>query len=258
MPHKLTIGDIVEISTAKGFAYAQYSHKHPTFGGLLRILPGFFAQRPNRFDELAAQRAMFVVFVPLQAMISRRIVTRVGFAQVPDREKSFPLFKVAGARDQKTRRVVEWWLWDGKREWRVGALEPGQEDLPTRGIWNDSLLVERLERGWSPRDEVVGELAHATGGPDQIRPAPIVEQSHLAHLLYFPSQEGARRAGQRLEKEGYSVEVRPAGDDTSWLTLAKQKLDSTQLPEQRREHLTSLASELGGEYDGWEIAVQER
>jgi hypothetical protein len=40
---RLKLGDIVEIKTAKGFAYAQYVNFHdrpPRYGTLMRILPG--------------------------------------------------------------------------------------------------------------------------------------------------------------------------------------------------------------------------
>ena len=40
------IGDVIEIATPKGFAYAQFTHDHPMRGEVLRILPGLYASRP--------------------------------------------------------------------------------------------------------------------------------------------------------------------------------------------------------------------
>ena len=39
------IGDVVEISTPRGLAYAQFTHKHdapPKFGALIRVAPGYY------------------------------------------------------------------------------------------------------------------------------------------------------------------------------------------------------------------------
>lgn len=41
------IGDIVEIRTLRGFAYAQYTHEPAEFGSLIRVLPGL--QQPERY-----------------------------------------------------------------------------------------------------------------------------------------------------------------------------------------------------------------
>ncbi|WP_176536262.1 hypothetical protein [Rhizobium sp. L9] len=43
-----------------------------------------------------------------------------------------------------------WWLWDGEKEWRIGQLSAEQHQLSIRGVWNDTLLVERIEFGWTP------------------------------------------------------------------------------------------------------------
>jgi len=45
MPRRVKIGDIIEIPTSKGLAYAQYTHNHkqrPHFGALIRVLDGLF------------------------------------------------------------------------------------------------------------------------------------------------------------------------------------------------------------------------
>ena len=70
--------------------------------------------------------------------------------------------------------------------------------------------------------------------------------------LYFPSENGARDAAARLNQQGYGVTVRPGADDINWLALASRSLaDDTELDE-AEEALEQLASNLGGEYDGYE------
>lgn len=40
MAKKVKLGDILQVLTSQGVAYAQVTHKHPKFGFLIRILPG--------------------------------------------------------------------------------------------------------------------------------------------------------------------------------------------------------------------------
>jgi hypothetical protein len=149
---KLQVGDIIEISTAKGLSYSQVSHNHARYGALLRVLPGFFKSRPSDFVKLAGEPETFVTFFPLQAAVNRRIFDLVGRCPVPDFAKPFPLFRT-GVEDPATLKVKVWWLWDGEKEWKVGDITPEQRKLPLRGIWNDTLLIERIESGWTPSND---------------------------------------------------------------------------------------------------------
>lgn len=152
MTKRINIGDIIEILTAKGLAYVQFSNTHARYGALLRVLPGFFKSRPSNFLELAQQPEAFVTFFPLQAAVNRNVFEIVGNVPVPNFAKPFPLFR-GGVIDPATRKVKEWWLWDGEKEWKVGDITTEQRKLPLRGIWNDTLLVERIESGWTPSND---------------------------------------------------------------------------------------------------------
>ena len=55
MPNRVQIGDIIEIPTTKGLAYAQYTHQHPTHGGLIRVFDVLFENRPGNFTETRQQ-----------------------------------------------------------------------------------------------------------------------------------------------------------------------------------------------------------
>src|SRR5713101_3185521 len=59
MAKRIKIGDVVEVPTSKGLAYAQVTHihneEHSSYGPLVRIVPGFFTKRPERFDAVRAQ-----------------------------------------------------------------------------------------------------------------------------------------------------------------------------------------------------------
>jgi len=144
------IGDVVEIESKKGFSYAQYTHKHKQYGALLRVLPGFYKNQPDDFSEMVKICHRFYCFFPLGAAINRGIFKIAGNAAIPDKFREFPVFRAAGFIDPTTRKVDDWWLWDGEEEWRVGAITEEQRKMPIRGIWNDTILIERIESGWMP------------------------------------------------------------------------------------------------------------
>lgn len=146
------VGDVIEISTPRGMAYAHYTHKHAQFGALLRVLPGLFSKRPQDLSGLVDVDPQFMTFFPLGAACNRKIVEIVGNTKLPERAKSFPIFRDGVA--SKEGRVQTWWLWDGEKEWKIGDLLPGMEHYPIRGVWNDTLLIERIVEGWTHADEI--------------------------------------------------------------------------------------------------------
>lgn len=149
----LLIGDMLEIRTKKGLAYAQCTHKVPFFGHLIRVLPGFHRAPIEDCSKVAAAQECFVTFVFWNKNVDRNVMHVVGRVAVPERCKQFPLFK-DGSADPKTGKTSTWWLWDGNKEWRVGKLTAKQKDLPMRWILNTVALVDMIESGWRPRDEV--------------------------------------------------------------------------------------------------------
>jgi hypothetical protein len=152
MGKRVKEGDVIEIPTAKGLAYAQYALKKEQWGALLRVLPGFHQTRPLDFSELVSQRERFVTFFPLQAAVSRNIFEVVARVEVPDAARAFPLFRAAGFID-RAGKVHDWLLWDGEREWRAGQLTDELRRLPIRGVWNDTFLIERIEQNWTPETD---------------------------------------------------------------------------------------------------------
>jgi hypothetical protein len=147
------IGDVIEIPTSQGLAYAQYTHEKDEWGALIRVLPGLFGSRPVNLDDVVRQRERFVTFFPLKAAVRKKIVRIVGRGEIPPEARAFPLFRAAGAIDREGR-VLDWWLWDGEKEWRVPELTAQQRVLPIRAVWNDTLLIQRIQEGWSPSTDV--------------------------------------------------------------------------------------------------------
>ena len=153
MGKKIQIGDIVEIRTSKGLAYAQYTHKHKDWGALLRILPKFFETRPLDFSGIVLEKESFVNFFPLQAAVNRKIFEIVSNEQIPPEALTFPLFRGDGHIDRHGK-VHNWYLWDGIKDGPLfTTLTDELRKLPKLGVCNDTLLIQRIEEGWTPEND---------------------------------------------------------------------------------------------------------
>jgi len=145
-------GDIIEIKTSKGLAYALYTHRNKQYGALLRVFGHILPSRPSHFDTLVSGRPQFETFFPLGAAVHRGIVSVVGSVPIPPQFQAFPIFR-SGSADPITKKVKTWWLWDGEKEWLVGNITDEQRKLPIRGVWNDTLLRERIDTGWTAEND---------------------------------------------------------------------------------------------------------
>lgn len=155
---RLMLGDVIEIPLSrKSLAYAQYTHYHrdpPVFGHLIRVLPGIFRKRPESFADLVQQQERFYTFFPAGPAVHRGWVTIVAHEEIPERCRAFPVFKSTNALGPT--RDTNWFIWDGKSHAvKVDKLTSDQFDLPIKEIIPLDVLVERIESGWSPRDEVL-------------------------------------------------------------------------------------------------------
>ena len=152
---KVRIGDLIEIKTGKGLVYALYTHRHdnpPKYGAMLRIFNQVYPSRPTNFDATIKLAVRFSVFFPLQAAVNRGLVEVVATLQVPEELKQFPVFR-SGMVNPETKKVDAWWLWDGEKEWRIGRLTQEQRKLSIRGVWNDTILIQRIEEDWRPESD---------------------------------------------------------------------------------------------------------
>jgi len=147
---KVKIGDIIEIRTSKGLAYAIYTDRRTMYGALIRTFDRLYESRPEVIAEVLANPVGIVTFFPLQAAVNRRLVEVVGNVPVPDHLKAFPVFRIGGLPDPQTMKIKSWSLWDGENERHVDRLSPEQRRLPILGVWNDTILIDRIESGWRP------------------------------------------------------------------------------------------------------------
>ena len=145
-------GDIFQLKTPKGFAYIQYTHRDDEYGQLIRVLPGLFDVELSSFDKLSQKQALYFVFFPLSAAVSRGILTRMTNEPIPESAQSLPIMKRPGTRDSDGK-VLSWWIKDGKSEKKVEKLNDKQRRYSLAVIWNDTLLVDRICSGWLPENE---------------------------------------------------------------------------------------------------------
>lgn len=151
MAKRAKLGDVIEIPTSQGIAYAQFTHRDPQWGALLRVIDGLFQARVTDFEALVERPVLFSAFFPLQQAINQGIVSIAGNAPIrPDLEE-FPTFR-SGPIDPVTRKVKSWWLWNGRDQWQVETLSPLQRTYPLREVVNDTLLIRRIENGWRSED----------------------------------------------------------------------------------------------------------
>ena len=146
-------GDLIEMRTARGLAYAQVTHKVQLFGTLIRVLEPIVPERPSDLEAIARSRERFVTFFPVAAAVKREIVTLAGSASIPPHARKFPLLRQRG-NVLADGVVADWWLFDGSRQWRVGRLAPDQARLSIAEVVNDTLLRERIDSDWRPEQVV--------------------------------------------------------------------------------------------------------
>ena len=88
-----------------------------------------------------------------------------------------------------------------------------------------------------------------------------VNRTHeISFWLYFPNEESAQHAARRGESSGLKVEVSPSlkgCGDSQWLCLFYcPHVPDEVLLDGISQFCTDIASEFGGEYDGWEARLE--
>jgi hypothetical protein len=80
----------------------------------------------------------------------------------------------------------------------------------------------------------------------------------IEFFLYFPTQAIAEQAATQVRDAGFEAEVGSSAKGNDWLCLATRKMVPELAAMQRiRQNFNSLASSMGGEYDGWGTEVEK-
>ena len=71
------------------------------------------------------------------------------------------------------------------------------------------------------------------------------------HFIYAPTRDDARAIAGVLEREGWETWIQE-DDEIALVTASCLRVLTGPLVRETRAHLTALASQHGGAYDGWE------
>lgn len=260
---KAKIGDICEIKTPAGLVYIQYTHDGRDMGQMVRVLPGLFSTRPRDFAELTKQRELYFVFYTLNYALRDHEAEVVSNKPVPEWAQSYPLMRWCGARDP-SGKAIAWKIFSAsspltveehQRTPLIWKLTAEQQRLSIHELWPHPVMVKQLARGWTPERAEELQLQDVAEAEKQTPPEKRASEP-MKYYLYFPKKSNAEEASERLRSRGFSVEVRKAARGEDWLTLATKAPPKTgeQMAELRDE-MEALAAQFGGEYDGWEAAM---
>lgn len=263
---KTQTGDIFEINTPVGFAYVQYTHDAGSMGQLVRVLPGIFDARPPDFSTIVTQRELYFVFYTLNYALHDQQIEWVSNQPVPKWAQAYPLMRWCGARDANGKPIA-WKIFNAgskltpqehQRTPLIHNLTPEQQRLSIHELWPHPVMVRELARGWTPERAEELRLQDLAEGEKRTR---IVAEKNASgafkHFLYFPKKGNAEEASERLRHRGFDVEVRKGADRENWLALATKAPPKTkQEIDELRDEMEALAAQFGGEYDGWEAALE--
>ena len=143
---KIDPGSIFEIEIDGEFYYGICTHVHPIYGELIRMVRGGSRRHVTNHPRYHKSDILFSFFFPLSAAVMRGIVRIVDRGPISASLSEFPLFRVRGFGSM-------WWVWNGVDEYKIGALTTEARKLPVRGIWNDTILKERIRAGYAPERE---------------------------------------------------------------------------------------------------------
>ncbi|MNI46869.1 hypothetical protein D3C73_1013560 [compost metagenome] len=144
MAKKIKLGDVLQVLTSQGVAYAQVTHKDPEFGFLIRVFCGFYGTQPRDFTVLADAEIQFSAFFPAQSAVNQCLLAVVANIPIHENLQKLPIFR---SRNGGPGGSI--WLWDGGESFRLEREISAQElKHPTRGIISAPLLVERIEKNY--------------------------------------------------------------------------------------------------------------
>lgn len=141
----IKLGDIFEIETKKGKGYIQYVQDQEAEGSLVKVFNRLFPQTPENIKDILSVKDFYYIGFILKDAYQMKIVKLIGHA-------SLPWFYCA-PRYFRTKNIfgTGWNIVDSKTEKRkvIEQLTEKQKKLSPFGIINDTILIERLEEGWS-------------------------------------------------------------------------------------------------------------
>ena len=142
----IKIGDVFEVNTSKGKAYIHYVCNDKEIGELIRVLPGLFTEDLINLEELVSLKERYCVYFPLSFGYKKGLIKRVDNFSIEKYEKPQFMRSEHNIRGEFLGwHIVSTDSWERKL---VKELTEEQKKYSPWGVWNDTLLIERLENDW--------------------------------------------------------------------------------------------------------------
>jgi len=147
MKTRAKFGDIMEVLTPRGMAYFQYMSQNKDYGDLIKILPGIFAERPKRFEELAKKEGIFV-FYPATLATKRKKASIVATMPISAEDKRRKIFRT-NSMSNNGHVVTEIVTADGE-SYLTESVDLEEKQLPDTELWNHKMLIHQIISGGRP------------------------------------------------------------------------------------------------------------
>lgn len=147
---RIKYGDVFEIATSKGFGYFQCVKETPkTECEVIRILPGTYENvEEANLANLVNEKELYFIQFTLKYAVKKKCIKLIGNFKVPE--------QVVVPKYYRDRHIVRgefinWHITDSEtlKIRSVKDLSEEEKKLSQSGIWNDTLLSERMAAGWT-------------------------------------------------------------------------------------------------------------
>lgn len=149
---KPKVGDVVIITTSKGYAYAQLTHVNKLFGYLIRVYPQLHSRPVKEVCQITERPEAYSTFIHRLDFYAEPHITIIASCPIRPESTVFPMFR-DGIKDPAIGKVERWWLWDGEVSTPVGELTEDMKRLSIREMDNYETLIAKIEAGWMPSME---------------------------------------------------------------------------------------------------------
>jgi len=145
------VGDIFEIPLSKGRrAFGRYVYADKRKGPLIEVFNLIVAKDKDvdPWEVVSKPRLFPPVITGLFAAVRTSMWKVVG--NVPVEQFEYPRF-ISTFEDEKTGEARVWFLWDGRKETKIGwSLPEDYKELEFLMVWDPHDVVQRIETGEYP------------------------------------------------------------------------------------------------------------
>jgi len=145
---KIELGDIFEINTVKGKGYFQCVKIDKRNCDTIKVFNQLYDEKPVSIENVTNIPDFYFIGFALGPAFKRKLVEKVGNVSLPI---GLELPKYVREKHKVRGQFLGWNIIDTStlKIQLVENLSDEQKQLSPAGIWNDTLLKEKLESGWN-------------------------------------------------------------------------------------------------------------